>query len=150
MDRHGVFGLQRNLLVESIIDVYKKELSDAAACSPPAPLPVEEVTCADHQGEKVNIYCLTCQQPTCSLCKVFGSHRLCEVAPLATIHQQEKAELQQELSSLMAKNDQIQTIISDLELTWRTIEENSRSQKQRVCDQFDAVLSVLADRQKVG
>lgn len=25
MDRHGVYGLQRNLLVENIIDVYKQE-----------------------------------------------------------------------------------------------------------------------------
>lgn len=27
MDRHGVYGLQRNLLVENIIDVYKQECS---------------------------------------------------------------------------------------------------------------------------
>ena len=29
LDRHGVYGLQRNLLVENIIDVYKQELSTA-------------------------------------------------------------------------------------------------------------------------
>lgn len=28
LDRHGVYGLQRNLLVENIIDVYKQEVSD--------------------------------------------------------------------------------------------------------------------------
>lgn len=27
MDRHGVYGLQRNLLVENIIDIYKLECS---------------------------------------------------------------------------------------------------------------------------
>ncbi|KPP74611.1 hypothetical protein Z043_106224 [Scleropages formosus] len=27
LDRHGVFGLQRNLLVENIIDIYKQESS---------------------------------------------------------------------------------------------------------------------------
>lgn len=27
MDRHGVYGLQRNLLVENIIDIYKQECS---------------------------------------------------------------------------------------------------------------------------
>lgn len=27
LDRHGVYGLQRNLLVESIIDIYNQELS---------------------------------------------------------------------------------------------------------------------------
>jgi len=25
LDRHGVYGLQRNLLVENIIDIYKQE-----------------------------------------------------------------------------------------------------------------------------
>lgn len=27
LDRHGVYGLQRNLLVENIIDMYKQESS---------------------------------------------------------------------------------------------------------------------------
>ncbi|KFW06768.1 E3 ubiquitin-protein ligase TRIM63 [Eurypyga helias] len=27
LDRHGVYGLQRNLLVENIIDIYKQECS---------------------------------------------------------------------------------------------------------------------------
>ena len=56
----------------------------------PAARPVGGGTCADHEGEKLNIYCLTCQKPTCSLCKVFGSHRLCNVAPLTDIHLQKK------------------------------------------------------------
>lgn len=32
MDRHGVYGLQRNLLVENIIDIYKQECS-RSVCS---------------------------------------------------------------------------------------------------------------------
>ncbi|KAK0153253.1 Tripartite motif-containing protein 55 [Merluccius polli] len=149
LDRHGVYGLQRNLLVENIIDVYKQELSSPAVASPaPTAKPVGEVNCVDHQGEKLNIYCLSCQKPTCSLCKVFGSHRLCQVAPLADIHQQQKAELEQELSSLMAKNDQVQAFINKLELTWRNVEENCKSQKQSVCNQFDTILSILEERRK--
>lgn len=35
LDRHGVYGLQRNLLVENIIDIYKQEYSRFA--SPPSP-----------------------------------------------------------------------------------------------------------------
>lgn len=27
LDRHGVYGLQRNLLVENIIDIYKEEIN---------------------------------------------------------------------------------------------------------------------------
>lgn len=47
MDRHGVYGLQRNLLVENIIDIYKQECSRlvcSSAAQPPAqPLPKEAV-----------------------------------------------------------------------------------------------------------
>ncbi|XP_009330395.1 PREDICTED: E3 ubiquitin-protein ligase TRIM63-like [Pygoscelis adeliae] len=37
LDRHGVYGLQRNLLVENIIDIYKQECSRwaRAACALP-------------------------------------------------------------------------------------------------------------------
>lgn len=31
LDRHGVYGLQRNLLVENIIDVYKQEVSSKSS-----------------------------------------------------------------------------------------------------------------------
>ena len=90
-----------------------------------------------------------------------------------------KGELQQELSSLMAKNDQVQTYINDLERTWRNVEvdmcvcvcvcarvcvclscpltvclvalqDNSKSHKQSVSDQFDAILSTLKERRKVS
>lgn len=41
MDRHGVYGLQRNLLVENIIDIYKQECSRSvrpvAGARPPCP-----------------------------------------------------------------------------------------------------------------
>lgn len=62
-------------------------------CSPlPPPPPAAQVTCPDHEGEKVNIYCLTCQVPTCSLCKVFGAHQSHQVAPLTDVYQQQKVE----------------------------------------------------------
>uniref|UniRef100_A0A669E6R8 Tripartite motif containing 101 n=1 Tax=Oreochromis niloticus TaxID=8128 RepID=A0A669E6R8_ORENI len=90
LDRHGVYGLQRNLLVENIIDIYKEEINSTRPLPPPSPPPPAHTTCSDHEGEKVNIYCLTCQVPTCSLCKVFGAHQSCEVAPLSAIYQQQK------------------------------------------------------------
>ncbi|GAA6234653.1 tripartite motif-containing protein 54-like isoform X7 [Lates japonicus] len=151
LDRHGVYGLQRNLLVENIIDVYKQEVLNNTAISPlppPPPLPVE-LTCSDHEGEKVNIYCLTCQVPTCSLCKVFGAHQSCQVAPLTDVYQQQKDELNEGVSSLVAVNNKIQALIDELEETCRRIEENCKAQKQSVCDQFGCMFSILEERHKV-
>ncbi|KAI9516084.1 hypothetical protein NQZ68_018925 [Dissostichus eleginoides] len=153
LDRHGVYGLQRNLLVENIIDVYKQELSNksnaTSSLPPPPPAPSDHVTCSDHEGEKVNIFCLTCQVPTCSLCKVFGAHQACQVAPLSDVCQQQKDDLSEAVSSLVAFSDKVQALINKLEETCRIIEENSKAQKQSVCEKFNRVNSILEERRKV-
>lgn len=46
--------------------------------------------CEEHEDEKINIYCITCGVPTCSLCKVFGNHKDCEVAQLNSVFTQQK------------------------------------------------------------
>uniref|UniRef100_A0A8C6XUH0 Uncharacterized protein n=1 Tax=Naja naja TaxID=35670 RepID=A0A8C6XUH0_NAJNA len=83
LDRHGIYGLQRNLLVENIIDIYKQ-------ASARGPERLAHPTCEEHEEENINIYCVTCAVPTCSLCKVFGEHQECEVAPLSDICAKQK------------------------------------------------------------
>uniref|UniRef100_A0A672HRM4 Tripartite motif containing 101 n=1 Tax=Salarias fasciatus TaxID=181472 RepID=A0A672HRM4_SALFA len=149
LDRHGVYGLQRNLLVENIIDVYKQEVSVFSSSPAPLPPPLPAgVRCSDHEAEKVNIYCLTCQVPTCSLCKVFGAHQTCQVAPLTDVYQQRKDELNEELRAVGTFNNKVQSLIDGLEETCRTIEDNCRTQKQTVCDKFSRMFSILQERQK--
>lgn len=46
--------------------------------------------CEEHEEERINIYCLNCEVPTCSLCKVFGAHKDCQVAPLTHMFQRQK------------------------------------------------------------
>lgn len=46
--------------------------------------------CEEHEEERINIYCLNCEVPTCSLCKVFGAHKDCQVAPLTHVFQRQK------------------------------------------------------------
>lgn len=145
LDRHGVYGLQRNLLVENIIDVYKQE----SASSRPVPKIPVPLTCEEHEGEKVNIYCITCNVPTCSLCKVFGAHKSCQVAPLPEVYQQQKDELNDGIDSLVARNEQVQAAISELEEISRSIEENSKTQKQALCEKFDRLSSILEERRKI-
>lgn len=57
----------------------------------PAPERKEETpTCDVHEGEKINIYCVTHGVPTCSMCKIFGAHKDCEVAAISNIYQTKK------------------------------------------------------------
>ncbi|XP_051961048.1 tripartite motif-containing protein 54-like [Xyrauchen texanus] len=145
LDRHGVYGLQRNLLVENIIDAYKQD----SASSRPPPKPLAQLTCEEHDDEKLNIYCITCQVPTCSLCKVFGEHMSCQVTPLPDIYQQQKAELSDRVASLVSTIDHVQAFVNELEAMCTNIEENSRIQKQILCEKFDRMNAILEERRKI-
>ncbi|CAM4528536.1 unnamed protein product [Lepidochelys olivacea] len=143
LDRHGVYGLQRNLLVENIIDIYKQESS-----RPLHAKAEQQLMCDEHEDEKINIYCLTCEVPTCSLCKVFGAHKDCEVAPLPSVYKRQKSELSDGVAMLVAGNDRIQAIVTQMEEICKAIEENSRRQKQHLCQRFDSLCSSLEERKK--
>ncbi|XP_055459436.1 tripartite motif-containing protein 55 isoform X2 [Psammomys obesus] len=139
LDRHGVYGLQRNLLVENIIDIYKQESTRPEKKS-------DQPMCEDHEEERINIYCLNCEVPTCSLCKVFGAHKDCQVAPLTHVFQRQKTELSDGIAVLVGSNDRIQGVISQLEDTCKTIEECCRKQKQDLCEKFDYLYGILEER----
>ncbi|KAM9436406.1 tripartite motif-containing protein 55b isoform 2-T2 [Clarias gariepinus] len=142
LDRHGVYGLQRNLLVENIIDMYKQE-----STSKPAPQSTDDQPmCEVHEDEKINIYCLTCSTPTCSMCKVFGAHKDCEVEPLKSVYQVQKTELTDSIAMMMGNQDMTQGIISQLEETCHAIEENGRRQKSQLCEKFDHLYAIMENR----
>uniref|UniRef100_A0A3B3X7S5 Tripartite motif-containing protein 54 n=1 Tax=Poecilia mexicana TaxID=48701 RepID=A0A3B3X7S5_9TELE len=143
LDRHGVYGLQRNLLVENIIDMFKQESS-----RPTQERKEETPMCDVHEDEKINIYCVTHGVPTCSMCKVFGAHKDCEVAPLGTVYQTKRSELSDGIAMMVGNNDRIQGIISQLDEACRVIEENGRRQKTKVCEKFDQLYSVLEEKKR--
>ncbi|XP_028822452.1 tripartite motif-containing protein 54-like isoform X1 [Denticeps clupeoides] len=147
LDRHGVYGLQRNLLVENIIDIYKQE-SNRSLNPKVAEHQEQQVMCEEHEEEKLNIYCLSCETPTCSMCKVFGAHKECEVAPLPSVYKRQKTELSDGIAVLVAGNDRTQALISQMEDICRTIEENGRRQKQVLSDKFDFLYAILEERRK--
>uniref|UniRef100_A0A8C7TQD4 Tripartite motif-containing protein 54 n=1 Tax=Oncorhynchus mykiss TaxID=8022 RepID=A0A8C7TQD4_ONCMY len=145
LDRHGVYGLQRNLLVENIIDMYKQE-QESSSKPEPEPARCDQPMCEEHEDEKINIYCVTCGVPTCSLCKVFGAHKDCDVAPINTVFNKQKTELTDCIAMLVGNNDRIQGIMSQLDETCKTVEENGRRQKSNVCESFDHLYAILEER----
>ncbi|KAM9339390.1 tripartite motif-containing protein 54 [Symphorus nematophorus] len=145
LDRHGVYGLQRNLLVENIIDLYRQQESTRLVDMKPEQ---QQPMCEDHDEEKINIYCLSCQTPTCSMCKVFGKHKDCDVAPLSSVYARQKTELSDGIAILVASNDHIQAVISQMEDISRTMEENGKRQREHLANRFDGLVSVLEERKQ--
>ncbi|XP_057194191.1 E3 ubiquitin-protein ligase TRIM63a [Triplophysa rosa] len=147
LDRHGVYGLQRNLLVENIIDIYKQQLEKGNTLEPPLKTKeTKELMCEVHEDEKINIYCMTCQTPTCSMCKVFGLHKDCEVSTLKTVYEAQKSELKNSIDLLGASNSCLQAMVTQMEETSKTVEENSQLQKQRLGEKFDLLYAILEER----
>ncbi|KAJ4920616.1 hypothetical protein JOQ06_027755 [Pogonophryne albipinna] len=110
LDRHGVYGLQRNLLVENILDLPV----------PMKPEQQQQLVCEDHEEERINIYCLSCETPTCSMCKVFGKHKACDVAPLSS------TDLSDSIAML----------------------ENGQRQRERLEERFEALVNILDERKQ--
>ncbi|KAM4632884.1 tripartite motif-containing protein 54 [Polymixia lowei] len=147
LDRHGVYGLQRNLLVENIIDIYKQQESSRPADAK-TDQQQQQLMCEEHEEEKINIYCLSCQTPTCSMCKVFGRHKACDVAPLSNVYKRQKTELSDGIAVLVASNDRIQALISQMEDICRNIEENGHRQREQLANCFDSLVAILEERKE--
>ncbi|CAL1582631.1 unnamed protein product [Knipowitschia caucasica] len=152
LDRHGVHGLQRNLLVENIIDIYKQQQEGTGNTNTETnlkPKESKELMCQEHEDEKINIYCVTHQEPTCSMCKVFGQHKDCEVAPLASIYQTQKGDLSNAIDTLVASNARLQALLNQMDETCRVVEDNAQRAKQSLAERFDLLYAVLEDRKSV-
>ncbi|KAI4893682.1 hypothetical protein NFI96_020050 [Prochilodus magdalenae] len=148
LDRHGVHGLQRNLLVENIIDIYKQQQDGGGRTSEPPlkPKASTEPMCEEHEEEKINIYCVTHQVPTCSMCKVFGQHKDCEVSPLASVYQAQKGELSNAIDALVTGNGRLQALLNQMEEACKAVQENAQRAKQRLGERFDSLYAALEDR----
>lgn len=147
LDRHGVHGLQRNLLVENIIDLYKQQQEGSGtAAAPVKPKASTEPLCEEHEDEKINIYCVTHQVPTCSMCKVFGQHKDCEVSPLASVYQAQKGEMSNAIDALVAGNGRLQALLNQMEEACKAVQDNSQHAKQKLAERFDALYIALEER----
>ncbi|KAI4798407.1 hypothetical protein KUCAC02_022069 [Chaenocephalus aceratus] len=109
---------------------------------------------ADHEEERINIYCLSCETPTCSMCKVFGKHKACDVAPLSSVYLRQKTDLSDGIAMLVANNDHIQTLISEMEemCCWcgemSMLKENGQRQRERLEERFEALVNILDERKQ--
>ncbi|XP_063068660.1 E3 ubiquitin-protein ligase TRIM63a [Engraulis encrasicolus] len=157
LDRHGVYGLQRNLLVENIIDIYKQQLenssngngNNSSGDENEAPLKAKDAKtpmCQEHEEEHINIYCLTCQTPTCSMCKVFGQHKDCEVTMLETVYDGQKTELRNAVDLLAAGNSYLQASLTQMDDTCKTVGENAELQKRLLGEKFDLLYAIMEER----
>ncbi|KAM8832825.1 tripartite motif-containing protein 54 [Spinachia spinachia] len=146
LDRHGVYGLQRNLLVENILDMFRQQESSRPVNTKPEQQ--QKLLCEEHEEEKINIYCLSCETPACSMCKVFGKHKDCDVAPLSSVYMRQKTDLSDSIATLVASNDHIQAVITQMEEICRTVEENGQRRREQLSGRLDGLVAILDERKR--
>ncbi|KAK1888799.1 Tripartite motif-containing protein 54 [Dissostichus eleginoides] len=108
----------------------------------------QQLVCEDHEEERINIYCLSCETPTCSMCKVFGKHKECHVAPLSSVYLRQKTDLSDSIAMLVANNDHIQTLISEMEEMCCCVEENGERQREHLEERFEGLVNILDERKQ--
>uniref|UniRef100_A0A8D0H532 Tripartite motif containing 54 n=1 Tax=Sphenodon punctatus TaxID=8508 RepID=A0A8D0H532_SPHPU len=133
LDRHGVYGLQRNLLVENIIDIYKQESSRFAPPLPP-PSPARDSPCSSKH-----------LHPSLLLPPRPGSSSLETFAPLPPV-----IKIRKPTEGIVAGGGP--------GLGWGVWgpdadrgcapQENGRRQKQHLCLRFDGLYATLEERKK--
>uniref|UniRef100_A0AAQ4QN89 E3 ubiquitin-protein ligase Midline-1 n=1 Tax=Gasterosteus aculeatus aculeatus TaxID=481459 RepID=A0AAQ4QN89_GASAC len=78
--------------------------------------------CLEHEDEKVNMYCVTDEQLICALCKLVGRHRDHHVAALGDRFDKLKQALDSNLSSLIKRTSELESLMGKLIQTCQHVE----------------------------
>ncbi|KAF4080396.1 hypothetical protein AMELA_G00170930 [Ameiurus melas] len=108
------------------------------------------LTCTEHDQEKLQFYCRTCQRLLCSLCKLRRAHTGHKIVPVSQAYQALKEKISKELNYIMSNQATVITQITQLENAITQTEvilaqtlENSRQRRS------EALASQVAERRSL-
>uniref|UniRef100_A0A8B9JSE2 E3 ubiquitin-protein ligase Midline-1 n=1 Tax=Astyanax mexicanus TaxID=7994 RepID=A0A8B9JSE2_ASTMX len=116
------------------------------------PLPdshLRGLQCLEHEEEKVNMYCVTDEQLICSLCKLVGRHRDHQVAALSERYEKLKQTLDCNLSSLIKRNNELESLMGKLIQTCQHVEMNASRQEGKLMDECDLLINIIQERRQI-
>ncbi|KAJ8407067.1 hypothetical protein AAFF_G00287430 [Aldrovandia affinis] len=105
--------------------------------------------CLEHEDEKVNMYCVTDEQLICSLCKLVGRHRDHQVASLSDRYDKLKQALDSNLSSLIKRNNELETLMGKLIQTCQQVEVNATQQEGKLLEECDLLVEIIQERRQI-
>ncbi|XP_036401400.1 E3 ubiquitin-protein ligase Midline-1 [Megalops cyprinoides] len=116
------------------------------------PLPdshLRGLMCLEHEDEKVNMYCVTDEQLICSLCKLVGRHRDHQVASLSDRFEKLKQALDSNLSNLIKRNNELETLMGKLIQTCQQVEVNASQQESKLMEECDLLIEIIQERRQI-
>ncbi|XP_077473912.1 E3 ubiquitin-protein ligase Midline-1 [Stigmatopora argus] len=107
------------------------------------------LACAEHEDEKVNMYCLTDEQLICALCKLVGRHRDHQVAGLADRYDKLKHALDTNLSHLIKRTSELESLMGKLIQTCQHVEINASRQENKMLEECDLLINIIQQRRQI-
>ncbi|XP_025023032.1 E3 ubiquitin-protein ligase Midline-1 isoform X2 [Python bivittatus] len=110
---------------------------------------IRGLMCLEHEDEKVNMYCVTDDQLICALCKLVGRHRDHQVAALSERYDKLKQNLESNLTSLIKRNTELETLLSKLIQTCQHVEVNASRQESKLMEECDLLIEIIQQRRQI-
>ncbi|KAG9485646.1 hypothetical protein GDO78_008634 [Eleutherodactylus coqui] len=110
---------------------------------------IRGLMCLEHEDEKVNMYCVTDDQLICALCKLVGRHRDHQVAALADRYDKLKQSLENNLTSLIKRNTEMEMLLAKLIQTCQHVEVNASRQEAKLMEESDQLIEIIQQRRQI-
>ncbi|XP_074763412.1 E3 ubiquitin-protein ligase Midline-1 isoform X3 [Athene noctua] len=177
LSQRGLDGLKRNVTLQNIIDRFQKasvsgpnspsETRRERAFDSNSMSSCEKVLCQfcdqDPAQEAVKT-CVTCEVSYCEEClkathpnkKPFTGHRLIEPIPDSHIrglmcleHEDEKQNLESNLTNLIKRNTELETLLAKLIQTCQHVEVNASRQESKLMEECDQLIEIIQQRRQI-
>ncbi|XP_028326928.1 E3 ubiquitin-protein ligase Midline-1-like isoform X2 [Gouania willdenowi] len=127
----------------------KKPFTGHRLIEPMADSHLRGLQCLEHEEEKVNMYCVTDDQLICSLCKLVGRHRDHQVAALSDRYEKLKQALDSNLSNLIKRNNELESLMGKLIHTCQHVEVNASRQEGKLMEECDVLIEIIQQRRQL-
>ncbi|KAM9668677.1 E3 ubiquitin-protein ligase Midline-1 isoform X2 [Bos indicus] len=177
LSQRGLDGLKRNVTLQNIIDRFQKasvsgpnspsETRRERAFDANSMTSAEKVLCQfcdqDPAQDAVKT-CVTCEVSYCDEClkathpnkKPFTGHRLIEPIPDSHIrglmcleHEDEKQNLESNLTNLIKRNTELETLLAKLIQTCQHVEVNASRQEAKLMEECDLLIEIIQQRRQI-
>ncbi|XP_048191684.1 E3 ubiquitin-protein ligase Midline-1 isoform X3 [Perognathus longimembris pacificus] len=110
---------------------------------------IRGLMCLEHEDEKVNMYCVADDQLICALCKLVGRHRDHQVAALSERYDKLKQNLESNLTNLIKRNTELETLLAKLIQTCQHVEVNASRQEAKLTEECDLLIEIIQQRRQI-
>ncbi|XP_010612291.1 E3 ubiquitin-protein ligase Midline-1 isoform X2 [Fukomys damarensis] len=177
LSQRGLDGLKRNVTLQNIIDRFQK--ASVSGPNSPSETRRERAFDANTMSSAEKVLCQFCDQDpaqdavkTCVTCEVsycdeclkathpnkkpFTGHRLIEPIPDSHIrglmcleHEDEKQNLESNLTNLIKRNTELETLLAKLIQTCQHVEVNASRQEAKLTEECDLLIEIIQQRRQI-